>query len=491
MNYPLIFKLLSAIFVTLLFAFIACILVGFFHDPFMEDYFINGWVLSLAITTALAIACYVLGRNASNKMFRQEALFLIGVAWLSCSVVGALPYWLIMPEMNFASAFFESASGFTTTGASVIDRPERLPRSLLFWRALSQWIGGFGVVIFFGAILGFLGVGAKVLYSFESSGQSADMDSSRIQKGLLSLFLLYTGLTVIGIGALYYFGMSLFDAVCHMFATLSTGGYSNYSDSAAHYKSPSIEYVTIIFMILGGMSFILMLNVVRGKWGAMLENSEFKSYIFNILGFSILTAVILYNMGSRFHGVSELFRTSMFQVVSLMTSTGFSTYDYDQWQSVIQIFLIMLMATGGCSASTAGGLKTVRVFVATKVCMRHVEQAYRPRVVRAVTVNKVPLENSSLEAVMTFMVMSGLIFFFGVFVLALLEYDLSFEGSFAAVVACLFNVGPGFAEVGPTHTYAFMSEPAKIFLAIIMLVGRLEFYAILVLFAPSLWKGFS
>ncbi len=491
MNYRIISKLLSVIVATLAVAFLICLGMGqVFDTTVREDGVFDEWLVCTAGTAALALIFMLLGRGSGNKLLRKEALTVIGVGWILASLIGAMPFYLIMEEATLADAIFETASGLTTTGATVFSNVESFPTSLLFWRCLSQWIGGLGVVVFFVALLSSLGAGAKILFSHESSGHSADIDSGRVQHGVMQIMLMYLGLSTACAVAYHLGGMDWYDALCHMFTTVSTGGFGTYNSSVAAFQSPTLEWLVIIFMALGGTSFFVMLRIAKGDMRFVFKNTEFIYYYVTMGVFSVLLTLILLAEGIV-GDVGEAFRQSTFQAVSLMTSTGFTTVDYQLWPNVAHTLLLTAMIIGGCSGSTAGGTKVVRFAVALKVCRQQIERAFRTRVVRPLYMNGRVLDKEDQENVINYVLLLSIVCFASLPILALLQHQLSFEGGFSAMLACLFNVGPGFNEVGPTLNYSYFSEPAKLFLALLMIMGRLELYAVLVLFTPSLWKRFS
>lgn len=492
MNVSIIIKLQSFILGVLSIAFAASLGVALFMDNHSSsDLSVPGFTLCLIVTLSLATGCWFLSRSGSHTLYHREALVTIGAGWVVASLVGAMPYILILPDLSLASAFFESASGLTTTGASVLSDLEQLPRSLLFWRAISQWIGGLGVVVFFVAILSFLGAGAKVLFSRESSAEAGDLSTARVQQGVKQILYLYLCLSLACIGAYLLCGLSPYEAVIHMFTTLSTGGFSTRTGSLGDFANPALEWTAILFMTLGGTSFLFILEITRRRWRATRSFSEVKAY-YLILGIStlVITGFLVFSRGTEVHSLADTFRSAAFHVVSIMTTTGFATEDFDLWLPVTHMLLLALMFVGGCSGSTAGGTKVIRFLIALKVSLQSVEKAYRVRVVRALRVNGKYLSRDDQENMMTYIVLLGLVVFCGTLLLALMEPGMSFEGTVSAMAACLFNIGPGLAEVGPTSNFAGLHDLTQIFLALLMIMGRLELFAILVLFSPSLWKQF-
>lgn len=491
MNYAILFKLQSVILGAIAVAFAVCIGVAYAYDHQVQsDLAVSGFSISFLLAACLCLGCFVLGKTGDNKLFRKEALATIGCGWIVASLVGALPFFLILPDLSYAGAFFETASGLTTTGASVLSDLESLPRSLHVWRAMSQWMGGLGVVVFFVAVLSFLGAGAKVLFSRESSASAADLNTSRVQSGVLKLVQLYLGLSIVCTVTYWLCGLSWFDSIIHMFTTLSTGGFSTRSGSIADFNNPALEWAIILFMSVGGTSFLLILDVFGRRWRSIKNSTEVKSYYILLLVFTAAITLFLKMQHPDDMRLLDAIRTSAFQVASIMTTTGFATADFDQWLPVTHILLLAAMIIGGCSGSTAGGTKVIRIIVALKVSAQQIEKAYRARVVRPLKVNGKSLSLSEQETIIVYIVILLMVAFFGTLIVSFLEPSMSFEGTVSAMAACLFNIGPGFAEVGPTRNFAHFHAHTQIFLSILMILGRLELFALLVLLSPSLWKRF-
>jgi trk system potassium uptake protein len=491
MNYLLVCKLQAVILAALTVAFGgSAALAATVDDATRHETALLGFLVSALIAGSCATGLFVISRQSSNLMFRREAFAVIGTGWITASFFGALPYYLILPEMGFAAALFESTSGLTTTGATVLSNLESLPPSLLFWRSISQWIGGLGVVVFFVAVLSFIGAGAKVLFSRESSAQAAELDAARVQRGVYQLMLLYLALTAACFGALMVAGMGWFEALNHAFTTISTGGFSTRSDSVAAFQSPAIEWVMITFMALGGTSFIVILRFLRGDWRSLGRSTEVKTYYLILAGATALIAVILGLEGTFGADWHRTLRASAFQVVSIMTTSGFATEDFDQWIPATHLILLVLMLIGGCSGSTSGGAKVIRVVIATRIMRQQIEKAYRAHVVRPLRANGENINRETQEAVLVFLVVLMLVAGAGLVLLALLEPRLGLEGTVSAVESTLFNIGPGFAEVGPTKTFAFFSDPSLVLLSLLMILGRVELFAVLVLFVPAFWRRY-
>lgn len=491
MNFPLVSKLLGVVMLILTMAFALSLAVAFLLDgpsasPVSHEAFIAATITALA---AAGIFFWI-GRSHENKFFRKEALCIIGIGWLMASLVGSIPYLIITPDIGISGAIFESASGLTTTGASVLSDLEQLPPSLLFWRSLSQWIGGIGVVVFFVAVLGFIGVGARMLYANEASGVVTEFEESRIQSTVVRLISLYLALSIACAFSFWLAGMSTFDAICHSFTTLSTGGFSTRSASLAAFASPAIEWITVVFMILGGMNFLLIIRLLMGRVSYARRNTELIAYLIILASATALIAVTLIIDGTE-PGVHNAIRGSMVQVVSIMTTTGFASQDFTLWSALPQMTLLVLMAIGGCSGSTAGGLKVSRIVVALRVSLLSVERSFRTRVVRQIRLNNNILTQQAITDVSTYLVLAAGLVLASLVVISVFEPGLQVDTNLSAVFACFFNIGPGLAEVGPDENFAFLQPHTKFFLALLMIMGRLELYAILALFSPSLWKRFS
>tara|TARA_R100000027_G_scaffold43474_2_gene32637 strand:+ start:2855 stop:4333 length:1479 start_codon:yes stop_codon:yes gene_type:complete len=492
MNYGIIFRLLALIHLAIGVALTASFSVGLIF-PFDEgeNRAVHGLELAAGISFIFAIVFLWFGRKGKATIFHKEALAVIGLGWLFASFVGAIPYYFSIPELSFASAFFESASGFTTTGASVFSDVSGLPHAILFWRSLTQWIGGLGVVVFFVAILSFLGSGAKVLFSREYSGNSEDVYDGRMQTGALRIMVLYLVFSLLCAIAYRFAGMEWFDAVCHMFATVSTGGFGTLTESLAGFASPAVEWVSIVFMAICGASFLLFLRAFRRDGvRTLFRNLEFVCYIAILVGASIFVGLILLASDPS-DSPHDIIRGSIFQVVSIMTTTGFATENFAVWAYPAQITLLGLMIIGGCSGSTAGGSKVIRFVVSSRAIMFHLERAFRPHVVRPMRINNRTMSTDDIQEISLFLVLAFFVMALSCLLVSIFEPQLDPLSLFSSVVACLFNIGPGLGSFGPTENFGQLEDYTKVYLALLMIMGRLEFYAILVLFAPSLWKRFS
>ncbi len=472
-------------------AFALCLGVAIgMEDP--DQYPVSRRAFIGAGGTALFAAAMLfwVGREKNRKFFHKEALCTIGLSWLLASLVGSIPYLILTPEAGLSGAIFESTSGLTTTGASVLSDLERLPPSLLFWRSLSQWIGGMGVVVFFVAILGFIGVGAKMLYANEASGSMSEFEESRIQTTVARLVYVYLGLSTACCLSYWLAGMSLFDAINHTFTTVSTAGFSTRSESIGAFENPAIEWVAIVFMSLAGLNFLLILRLCMGRLNFLKRNTEFAAYfILLLLAATLISSTLTWD--ETFEDLSEAVRAGTFQAVSIMTTTGFSTEDFTEWTALPQITLLLLMVIGGCTGSTSGGIKVTRLLIAARLSVLSIERSFRTRVVRQIRINGNIISDRAVADVTNYLILIGGVISISIVIVALFETTHKIDTNLSVVYACFFNVGPGIAEVGPMENFGFLHPHTKLFLSLLMIMGRLELYAILALLSPSLWKRFS
>jgi len=489
MNFPLILRLISYILFALCVAFLASMAVALSYEQAPESVFAFG--VATSISLLLMLLAWRFGPNPINeRLLHKEAMAVIGLGWLIACLIGMIPYLFLLTGYSVIDAFFESVSGLTTTGASVLSDLESLPPSLLFWRALSQWMGGLGIVVFFVGILASLGAGAKILFSRESTGSSQDVFDGRIQTAALRITGLYLLISGLCLTAFRGVGLSWFDAICHMFTTVSTGGFSTRSASYAAFENPALEWMAMLFMVIGGISFLFLLRLLRGQTEAVRRNSEVPFYL---LLLTLVSAIVAVKEGlySDWTSLHDLIRDSAFQVVSLMTTSGFATADYDQWSNPSRILLLCGMLIGGCAGSTSGGFKVIRFHAALLILRKHLEQVFRPQVIREPRINGKAIPTREREELFLYLGLTVVIILFSLILVSFFEPELTLMSTISAVIACLFNIGPGFEAVGPTQSFIDFSGPTKLILSFLMILGRLEFYAILVLFIPSIWRKFS
>lgn len=444
---------------------------------------------SAIATAATGLVLYAAGFRAGREILRKEAVVVVGLGWFISAAFGMLPFVFATPGLSVPAAFFESVSGFTTTGSSAIADLDPYPRAILLWRALTQWLGGLGILVLFVALLSYLGVGGKSLFRVESSARVGEGTSSRIRQTAIMLWLIYLALTAVCLLGLWVLGMSFFDAVCHTLATVATGGFGNYNSSIAHFDSPAIDAFLTVMMLAAGVTFFFYAAVAKRNWTRARAEEEGRWFV------GIATAaivLILFNLTVENHAHDsflESLRHAAFQVASILTTTGFATDDYARWPGFSIAVLLALMVIGGCSGSTAGGVKVARVLLFFKVARQEIIAAFRPRQVVPIRMNGAPAEESARGALFH-LTLFGATIIFGTLAIAILEPDLSFDTCFSATLATLFNIGPGIGAVGPTQNFADFSAASYLVMSLLMVMGRLELFAVLVLFMPSLWRRY-
>ena len=446
--------------------------------------------LSALLTAAAGGLLRWFGRGSSREILRREAIVIVGLGWGLSTLFGALPYMLSTPSLAPAAAIFESASGFTTTGASAIADVEIWPRGLLLWRATTQWLGGMGILVLFVAVLSMAGGGGtKSLFRRESSGKLGEGFAARMRDTAIRLWQIYLGISAACLAGLIVLGMPVFDAVCHTFATISTGGFSTRNASIAAFDSPAIEWWIILFMLLGAISFMLYAWLLARRWSKWKQDEETRFYLVWLAVITVaVTGSLLYHAQTP-HFATAL-RHAAFQVVSVSTTTGFVTSDYDRWSGFTRILIVALMFVGGCAGSTAGGIKVSRLLVFFKNFHRQMIHTFRPNQIVPVRINGVPLTDGYLAEVGFFLALVGFIVALGSLAVSVLEPGFDLISSFGAVVATVFNVGPGLGAVGPTCTYAGLGPATHLLLSLLMIMGRLEILAVLALFIPALWRRY-
>lgn len=464
------------------------LLCGFFVLPLgFSLYFRDGLHLHyLAQMGGVALVSFLLRhltRKPSELQIR-EAFLTVTLTWVTFSFLGALPFMTSGSIPNLTDAFFETMSGFTTTGATILTDIEALPKSLLVWRNMTQWLGGMGVIALAVAVLPFLGLGGVQLFRAEVPGPTKDKISPRISETAKILWGVYLLFTLAEILLLILGGLSLFDSICITFGTLATGGFTPTNASIAAFPSPYVQYVVIVFMLIAGVNFSLHYWALRGRVRIYLSNPEFRFFL-GLTGLataSILTARLV--EGENFS--EEFFRSTLFQTVSILTTTGFVTHDYEQWPYVTQIVLLALMFFGGCTSSTGGGIKNVRILIAFKFMGAELKKLFHPHGIFPVRTGLRTVPDRLVSNITGFIAFYVLIFFLGV--MAMTSLGLDIETSIGAVAATLGNVGPGIGNVGPLDNYAYLPVLGKWILSFLMLVGRLEIFTVLVIFTPTFWR---
>lgn len=443
------------------------------------------FLATAALTGASGALLLFFARHDGGELYRREGILIVVGGWLLASLFGALPYLLTGTLDHPVDALFESASGFTTTGASVITDIESAGRGILFWRCFSQWLGGMGIIVLFVALLPELGPGARFLYKLEVPGPTAETLRPRVRDTATVLWQIYFLLSCAQALLLLFAGMDLFDALTHTFATMSTGGFSPRNASVAAFASPWVESIIVLFMILAGANFSLYYGFLRHRGRNLLRDPEFRIYIGLVLVVSLLISWNLMVEGGYQHP-GRAFLDSIFQVATILTTTGFASADFDTWPNVSRILLVGLMFVGGCAGSTAGGQKVMRMVIGLKTAFREVRLIFSPSTVLSVFVGGKAVPETVIRSVVSFFILYITTWGFGVLLLTIGGADL--ETSVTASIATLGNIGPGLADVGPTANFEFFSAWQKLVMVMLMWLGRLEVYAIAAVVTVSFWR---
>lgn len=438
---------------------------------------------SLITIGAGALLKYLTRNKKSKELKKKDGYLIVTAGWIFMSIFGALPYIISGSIPDFSNAFFETISGYTTTGASILTDIEAVPNGILFWRSLTQWIGGMGIIVLALAILPFLGIGGMQLFVAEAPGITPDKLQPRIQETAKRLWFLYVGLTLAEAIALYVAGMGAFDAVNHSLTTMATGGFSTKNDSL-QFADPVIQYIIIFFMFLAGTSFTLTYFALKRNFKKVFKNEEFKVYLsFTVVITLIVTITLLVVSDEPFEAS---FRDALFQVVSLITTTGFVSADYTSWAPFLSVIFFILLFVGGSAGSTAGGVKVIRHIVLFKNSFLELKRQLHPSAIMPVRISGQAVEQSIVYNVLAFIMIYILVFLVGVTLLSTMNVD--FDTAFGAVATSLGNVGPGIGDVGPLDNFSEMPTGGKWLLSALMLLGRLELFTVLMLLTPHFWR---
>lgn len=481
MNFRTVFHLISFVPLVLGTSMLVCWLVGgLMADPWAAQ---RAFALSAAIALFIGSVLWTMTRGPVD-LNRRDGVGVVAFGWLISTLLGALPFIFSRVTPTIADAWFESVSGFTTTGASVLSDLENAPRGILLWRAMTQFVGGMGILVLCVAILPLLGSGGMQIYRAEAAGPSKDRLTPRIANTAKLLWGVYAGLTLLQIIALKLLGMSWFDAICHAITTTATGGFSTRTASIAAFGNPAIEWTIIFFMFLAGMNFALHWRLLRGEGRSCLRDAEWRLYALIVL--AAILAVGINTNASAHPDAGAAWRGVVFTVVSLITTTGFSTDDYTAWPALSQYILFGLFFIGGCAGSTAGGIKIIRMLVLLKQVVRELKLFIQPQAIYHVKIGRQVVDPEIVSMIGAFFIIFIMLFVSASILMMLFIPDSI--SALSAVASALGNVGPGMGAVGPSGTYAFIPSPGKVILACCMLLGRLELYTLLVILVPGFWR---
>ncbi len=447
---------------------------------FSESY--PAFLLSTACCFLFGVPLIVGARTQDRRIRPRDGFVIVGLGWILATILGALPF-VFAGRLSFVDAVFESASGFTTTGSTVISGLDQMDKALLLWRAMTNGIGGGGIIVFVVAVLPLLGIGGMQLLKAEMSGASVDKLSPRIAETARRLWIVYVGLNVAAFGTYYALGMSVFDAFCHALPSIATGGLATHDTSVAYFHSPAIEWAVTFFMFLGATNFVLIYRVVTGRGRHVYRDAELILYCAIVLFSSLIIAFALEN----FHTLKwDNLRLAAFQVVSIITTTGFVTADYELWPGLAHLILLQIMAIGGMAGSTAGGMKVFRVFLGLRLIQDTILRFTHPHAVRNIKYAGQTVSAEVIEDIGVFIAAYIMLIAVASCIVSTAGYDI--ETSLSAAISALANVGPGFGAVGPTQTYAHFPDYIKLTLTFCMIAGRLELFTILALMQPAFWR---
>mgnify|MGYP005992557221 CR=1 FL=1 len=417
-------------------------------------------------------------------MRKRVGYIIVALGWVAMVAFGMLPYLISGLIPSIPSALFETVSGMTTTGASVLTDIEAAPEGLLYWRSLTQWIGGMGIIVLTVAIFPLLGIGGIELFVAEAPGPTSDKLHPRISETAKRLWFIYVGLTGLLAVILTIEGMTVYEAINHALTTMATGGFSTRNSSMAAF-GPTIQYTIILFMLMAGTNYSSLYLSIKRRWSDVWQSSEFKTYLSSIGILTILMGVAVHATGK--FGWEQSFRDTLFQIVSLITTTGFVSADYTSYSSALTFSFFILLFLGACAGSTSGGIKIVRHLVFFKNSMLEFKRILHPNAIVPLRLNAQVVRGKVITHVYTFLLLYLFIFVVGTIVLSLLGLD--FKTSLGAMATSLGNVGPGIGDVGPVDNFAWLSDPVKLFLSFVMILGRLELFTVLVLFSPYFWRS--
>jgi len=441
---------------------------------------------SMNITLGAGLLLYLCsGGEKAEHITPREGMAAVAIGWTAAGLFGALPFYLTGGEFRtFVDAFFESISGFTTTGSSVLSDIEAMPRGILFWRSLIQWLGGMGIIVLSLAILPFLGVGGMQLYKAEVPSPVPDKLRPRIRETAVVLWKVYAGISAGQVILLMIGGMDLYDSLCHTFTTMPTGGFSTRNISVASYNSIYLDMVIVIFMIIAGINFSLHYQILKGDTLAFWKDAECRFFLGTVLVFTLAVSFNIY--GTVYQTAGDSLRFGLFQIVSIITTTGFATADYEKWPDMSRMILLLCMFIGGSAGSTGGGMKCLRIMLAFKYCYKELFSMIHPHAVTHIKIGRKTVPEDVIRSVLGFLSLYMMIYAFCAVLLAWMGVDL--VTSFGAVAGTLGNIGPGFGTVGPAGNFAHIPEAAKWLLIWCMLLGRLEIYTVIILLVPEFWR---
>ena len=462
---------------------IILLLIPFFVALFYGQGDANAFLYTVLLMIPIALI-HIKIKGKKNEIYAKEGFLTVGLAWIVISFFGALPFVFSGAIPSLVDAFFETSSGFTTTGASILTEIQSLPKGILFWRSFTHWVGGMGFLIFILALMPTFSGNTIHLLKAESPGPTPGKIVPKIKQTAKILYAIYFVLTLIETIFLKSAGLSWYDSIIHALGTAGTGGFSNMNASVAAFNNPAVEWIITIFMLLFGVNFVLYFQLIRGNVKAFFKSEELKWYLIAVFASIIIIAVniIPFNHGD----VTKSIRDSAFQVSSIVTTTGYATVNFNLWPTLSKVILIMLMFMGAMAGSTGGGIKTIRIVIIFKAIRREIDKILHPRRVKSVKIDGNVVEEETISGVFLFIFAYIIISLIAIFIVSFDNFDVT--TTVTSVIATLSNIGPGLEMVGPAGNFSAFSDLSKLVLSFCMLAGRLEIYPMLILFSPSLWK---
>ncbi len=477
-----IFKVIGIVLMVISLSMLPSVVVSFIFDD--SSVYIP-FLLTMLIAGAAGLVLVKICGDQKKQLKIRDGFLIVTLCWLISTALGAVPFMITDSIPRFADAFFESCSGFSTTGATILSDVESLPKGILFWRSFTHWIGGMGILIFAIALMPSLGISGQNIAVSEAPGPFLDKVTAKMSDTAKTLYTIYLLLTILETIMLMLGGMNFYDSLITTFGSVGTGGFSNYNDSIGHFDSTYIRMVITAFMFLCGMNFNLYYLTFRRGLSVLLKDSELKLYICIFVaasGFIFITLLI----SGQYNSAGSAFTDSVFQVSSILTTTGFATADYEAWPAVCQMILLLLMFIGGCSSSTGGGIKVVRILVLLKLIKRGIVTRLHPNAIETIKLNGRTISSDTVSAIANHLFLYIVMVFAGAFVISFENADII--TCFSSVITCIGNIGPGFGAVGPADNFGALTDLSKYLLSIYMLAGRLELYTLFILLTPRFWN---
>lgn len=457
---------------------------------YKEESSVTAFAHTIVASLVFGLLLILLSRRMKgNKRFThlktRDAFLIVALTWILFSAIAAFPYIIQGCIPRYIDAFFEASSGFTTTGSSILTDVEVLPKSMMFWRMFAHWLGGMGILVLAIALLPQLGINGQAIVNAETPGPTLSKVTPKMSDTARTLYLTYFAFTIAETILLMMGGLNFFDSITHTFATVGTGGFSGYNDSVAHFQSAYVDGVFTLFMILSGINFNLYFLTFKGGISKLLKDSELQAYLIFIGGATLLLTLYLY-LGDFYETLGKAFRYSIFQAASIITTTGFATADFNLWPAFCVMILLFLYFAGGCSSSTGGGIKIVRILIILKMIKRAALLRLHPNALIPIRLDDRPLPGDTIQSISSFVFFYITILFSVGILVSLDGYDM--VTSFSAAATCLGNIGPGFHDIGPTMNFSGFSDPVKLLLSFTMIAGRLELFTLLMLLSRKFWN---